>query len=102
VDPNRVVPANFAVDTHQAYLALPAAALPSPDAKLVGKSNYTIRDRSGRVVQVHLANRVFFAKKITDGEAWDRSKDGSPQISWGSDVSAAWDAMVSKIGGWDV
>ncbi len=103
VDPNRIVPTNFCASVHSAYLALPTVCVPEDGAKLRGKSNYTIRDKDGRVVQVHLSSKCFFIKKKSGGVVWNK-EDGSPNMPWslGGSVAACWEQLVAKLGGWSV
>jgi hypothetical protein len=102
VDDSRVVPANFDMKVHSAYLRLPSVCLPAEGVSLKGKSNYTLYDGAGRAVQVHLANRIFFITKTEGSVVWDRKLLGSPQVSWSAagSIDEVWDMVVVKIGGW--
>jgi hypothetical protein len=102
VDESRVVPANFDMKVHTAYLRLPSVCLPVEGASLKGKMNYTIYDETGRAVQVQLDNRVFFIKKSEGKVVWDRKLLGSPQVTWSAagSMDEVWDVVVGKMGGW--
>jgi hypothetical protein len=102
VDPSRVVPANFEEKYHPAFLRLPAACLPKPDARLVGKANFTIYDMESRAVQIQLNNKVFFIVKKSGGAKWVGKTDGSPQVPWsaGANIADSWRMLVEKLEGW--
>eukprot|EP00969_Alexandrium_andersonii_P106117 4681221-Alexandrium_andersonii.AAC.1 len=78
VDPSREMPTNFSPELLSAFRKLPEECLPQhPSA---GKQNYTIRDSKSRVCEVQLKSRVFFIKKITDGQKLTAGV--SPVCAW--------------------
>jgi hypothetical protein len=59
-----------------------------------------LTDAKKSSIQVQLANRVFFVVKVA-GRPWAK-EDGSPNTSWAKHptLEEAWNAAVSKVGGW--
>ena len=107
VNPDRITPPCFDVKFHDVFLRLPEALIPPTSSNTAsqwkGKASFTVRDGSGRAVQVQMANRVVFAQRAAGGKPWDRSVHGTPQLpfSFASTIEEAWATFKEKLGGWD-
>ena len=101
VDMERKMPANFDKECEDVFMRIPDAALPQTESH--GKSNYTIRDKSQRVIEVQLRAKTFYLKKSWGGVAWSKAM-GSPSVSMMAyaTISDAFDVVVEKLGGWEL
>ena len=95
------MPDNFDKECEDVFMRLPHAALPQTGSH--GKSNYTIRDKSQRVIEVQLRSKTFYLKKSYGGVAWSKAM-GSPSVSMmaHATISDAFNVVVEKLGGWEI